>query len=67
MENLSVNDQPAIKIKAKRIQKMDNTSKYDCEGDKVWIANSCCIYNEKEHTLLIQEWLYNRMVKEGKL
>ena len=67
MENLVVNNQPAVKIKARLIKKYDRFGFYNCEGDKVSIANSCCEYNDKDKTLLIQEWLYNRLVSEGKL
>ena len=67
MENLVVNDQPAVKIKSKLIRRSEKSGYYNCEGDKVWIADSCCIYNDKEGTLLIQEWLYKTLENQGKL
>lgn len=32
---------------------------YNCEGDKVWIANSIHYYDENTKTLEIPEWFYN--------
>lgn len=67
MENLIVNGEPAVKIKAKLIKRSERSGYYDCEGDKNWIADSCCTYIPEEGTLLLKEWLFKHLEKEGKL
>jgi hypothetical protein len=67
MKQLTINDKSAILIKAKEIQPYYKSILYDCEGDKIWIPKSIHIYNEKDKTVLVEEWWYNIQVKEGKL
>jgi hypothetical protein len=47
------------KIKAIIIKPLDKATLYDCEGDKIWIANSIHFYHLKENLLEIPEWFYN--------
>ena len=67
MENLTVGGEKAVKIKAKLIKRSPNSGYYNCEGDKVWIADSCCTYNDEDKTMLIKEWLFKHLENEGKL
>ena len=67
MENFAIGNEKAVKIKAKLIKRSPNSGYYNCEGDKVWIADSCCEFNEEEGTMLLKEWLFKYLEKEGKL
>ena len=64
---LLLNDKPAVKVFALKVQAVGQASLYDCEGDEVWVPNSVCQYNESEETLLIEEWWYVKATREGKL
>lgn len=70
MENLRLNDKPAIRIAARRLRQFKRGGKtsilFDCEGDQVWFPEAY-IKEEVGGTLLIEEWLYSRKVEEGSL
>ena len=66
MDNLRLNDIPAVRIAAKLIKQGPNTVLMDCEGDEVWFPKKH-IEIEKEQTMLIEEWLYNAKVSKGEL
>jgi hypothetical protein len=34
---------------------------YNIDGDEQWIPNSLCEFDEKENTLVIEEWFYNKL------
>lgn len=57
----------AVKVNAKPI--MWGASKkarlYNIDGDEVWVPRSLSKYDEKEGTLLIEEWFYNRLFENG--
>lgn len=63
--NLILNDQPAVKIFARRLvdKPAFKAVLYDCEGDKKWIPRKVSKYNDKDGTLLIEEWFYNKEFK----
>lgn len=67
MTPITLNDKTAVKIKAKLIWQSDKTNLYDCEGSRVWIPKKLSYYDENEKTLIIEEWFYNKLVKEKKL
>lgn len=65
MNDIVLNDKPAVKIFAERLVKWQPSSKYDCEGTVMWLRNDYTEYNEKEKTLIIEEWYYNGRFKDG--
>lgn len=60
--NLTVNNQPAVKIFARKLKELDKSILFDCEGDKVWLPKSCIKVVTRE-TILIQEWMYKQKFK----
>lgn len=66
MGNLRLNNIPAVKIKAEIIRVYGKNVLMDCEGDEVWFPGDRVEINPNG-TILIEEWLYNAKVKEGKL
>ena len=64
-KNMTVNDEPAVRIKAVLIKKLAKATLFDCEGDKIWVPNTVHVYEESIGTLLVQEWFYNKKVEEG--
>ena len=67
MNDLTLHDKTAVKIKAKRKKILDKASLFDCEGDEVWVPNSLCEYISDVEELTIEEWFYTQLVEEGKL
>lgn len=72
MEQLRLNNKPAIKIAGTLVRKFKahNTGKVsvlcDCEGDEVWFPAKCISINS-DGTILIEEWLYDAKIKAGEL
>ena len=66
MENLRLNNKPAIKITAYKMWDWGNSTLMNCESDQVYFPKKCIQINE-DGTMLVEEWLYNAKVKEGKL
>jgi hypothetical protein len=63
MSDVFLHGKRAIKVNAK-IVLWGVTSKaklYNIDGDERWIPNSLCEFDEKENTLLIEEWFYNKL------
>lgn len=60
--NLTVNNQPAVKIFARKLKERDKSILFDCEGNKVWLSKSCIKVVTNE-TILIQEWMYKQKFK----
>lgn len=61
-----LNNKPAYKLNAKRkinLEQGGKANRYDLEGILMWIPHSVCKYNEKEETILIYEWWYNKYLK----
>lgn len=57
MEILEVNNQPAVKIFAKRITATRQAILFNCEGDQVWIPKSSVrVINDR--TILVEERMY---------
>lgn len=65
-DRLRLNDKPAVKINGKEIRPYNNSTLVNCEGDEVWLPTDRIKINS-DGTILIEEWLYNAKVKEGKL
>lgn len=59
MQLLEVNNRPAVKIFAKKLNQTQNSILFDCEGDKIWIPKSCVKILTPE-TILVQEWMYKQ-------
>jgi hypothetical protein len=63
MSDIFLHGNRAVKVNAK--SKMwgvtDAARLYNIDGDDKWIPNSLCEYNEKEGTLIIEEWFYNKL------
>lgn len=59
MSEFLVNDIPAVKIFARKINELDKAILFDCEGDKVWLPKSAVKIVDNE-TILIQEWIYKQ-------
>jgi hypothetical protein len=57
-----VNDNPAVKILAKKLKELDKAILFDCEGDQVWLPKSAIKIIDKE-SILVQEWIYNQKFK----
>lgn len=72
MEQLRLNDKPAIRIEGTFIKayKSIKTGKAsvlcDCEGDEVWFPKQCISINP-DGTILVEEWLYKAKVEAGEL
>lgn len=71
MEELILNDKPAVKIIGKKIREYKNCRGKvnilcDCEGDIVWFPSKHIQINN-DNTILIEEWLYNAKVAKGEL
>lgn len=66
MKNIRLNGKPAIKINAKKMWNWGESTLMNCEGDQVYFPTKCIQIND-DGTMLIEEWLYNAKVKEGKL
>jgi hypothetical protein len=67
MDNLRINNTPAVKIKAELIRVYGKNILMDCEGDEVWFPKDRIEIDSAESTMLIEEWLYKAIVEEGKL
>lgn len=66
MENPRLNNKPAIKIYGSFIRTYKTSTLVNCEGDEVWFpTNRIELLHNGE--MLVEEWLYNAKVKEGKL
>jgi hypothetical protein len=59
MNNLTLNDKPAVKIFAKQLVDGHKAILFDCEGDKIWLPKSC-IKKLGNDTILIEEWFYKQ-------
>jgi len=66
MEEIRLNNVPAVRIAAKLIKQGPNTVLMDCEGDEVWFPKKH-VQIEEDGTMLIEEWLYNAKVRKGEL
>ena len=66
MINKTINGNPTVKINAELIRKTDKAILLNCEGDEVWFPSSRVEYNE-DKTVYIEEWLYDKLIEEGKL
>jgi len=60
MEDISVNDKPAIRIYAELVTETQGALLLDCEGDEKWIPKSVCRFNPAFNTVDIQEWWYKK-------
>lgn len=61
---------PAYKIKAikkSNIYQSMKSTLYDCEGDNIWLPNSVHKFIPNENAVLIKQWFYDKLIKEGKL
>ena len=58
--NITLNDQPAYKINAKKLTETSSALFLDCEGDKIWIPKKLCKYNSKDNTVIIVDWFYKQ-------
>lgn len=67
MENLRINNHPAVKIKAEIIRVYGKSILMDCEGDEVWFPKDRVEINSSDGTMLVEEWLYIAKVREGRL
>ena len=59
MENLVVNDKPAVKIFGRKITATGQAYLFNCEGDQVWLPKSCVKILDKE-TILVEESMYKQ-------
>ena len=66
MINKTINGNSTVKINAELITKTDKAILLNCEGDEVWFPLSKVEYNE-DKTVYIEEWLYDKLIEEGKL
>jgi len=63
MTNIFLHGKPAVKVHAKVVL-WGNTSTsqlYNIDGDKRWIPNKLCAYNDEEKTLIIEDWFYHKL------
>ena len=66
MENeLRLNGKPAVRIFATKIRDYKNSTLCNCEGDEIWFPTSKIKIEEKEGTILIEEWLYKSKFEGG--
>jgi len=63
VSNIFLHEKPAVKVNAKIVTwgVTDKAKLYNIDGDEKWIPNSLCEYNDKEKTLIIEEWFYNKL------
>lgn len=66
MEMMNINGVAAVKINAKVLKIYQNSILLNCEGDEVWFPTAHIKIN-KDGTVLIEKWLYDAKVAEGKL
>jgi len=59
MATLQINNQPAVKILARKLKELDRAILFDCEGDKVWLPKKCVKIIDND-TTLVQEWIYKQ-------
>jgi len=66
MNDIFLHGKRAVKVNAKMVMWgiTDKARLYDIDGDKRWIPNSLCKYDEKEGALVIEEWFYNKIFEE---
>ena len=60
MSDIFLHKKPAVKIKAKLLRTWDHSNLYDCEGDKKWIPDKVCKYDDNEKTIIISQWWYDK-------
>ena len=70
MDELRLNGKHAIKINARLIRSFSRKGKtsqlFDCEGDEVWFPSEF-VKDNKDGTILVEKWLYDKKVEEGQL
>lgn len=72
MENLRLNDKPAVRINARHIRDYKRAGGkqsrlFDCEGDEVWFPAQCVKIELGDKTILVEKWLYDKKVADGQL
>lgn len=66
MADVTLNEKPAVKVNAKPVM-WGSTKKarlYDIDGDEKWVSRKCSKFNKEEQTLIIEEWLYNKLFED---
>jgi hypothetical protein len=63
MSNVFLHGKPAVKVNGEFVLwgVTDKAKLYNIDGDEKWIPNSLCEYNDKEKSLIIEEWFYNKI------
>jgi hypothetical protein len=58
-----LNGKRAVKVNAKPIMwgASNKARLYNIDGDEKWVPRSISKYNEKEGTLIIEEWFYDKL------
>jgi hypothetical protein len=66
VSNIFLHEKPAVKVNAKIVTwgVTDKAKLYNIDGDEKWIPNSLCKFDEKEGTLTIEEWFYNKLFEK---
>lgn len=62
---ISVNGDPATRIKAHRLKETEKAIYLDCEGDKHWIPKTLCKYDHNNGTVDIKDWYYKKIFPNG--
>ena len=65
MEELIVNNRPAVRINAEKIRETINGVLLNCNGEKKWFPKTAIKYEPEHKTVLIQEWLYKMKFSNG--
>jgi len=63
MSDMFLHGKRAIKVNAQIVLwgVASKAKLYNIDGDERWIPNSLCEFDEKENTLIIEEWFYNKL------
>jgi hypothetical protein len=63
MPNIFLHGKNVVKVNAKKVMwgMTTRAQLYNIDGDEKWVPNSLCEYNDKEKSLIIEEWFYNKL------
>jgi hypothetical protein len=66
MSNVFLHGKPAVKVNGEFVLwgVTDKAKLYNIGGNEKWLPNSLCEYNDKEKSLIIEEWFYNKLFEK---
>jgi hypothetical protein len=66
--DVTLHGKRAVKVNAETVMwgVSEKAQLFNIDGEERWVPKSLSEYNEKEKTLIIEEWFYNKIFKDGK-